>query len=189
MSKSEDFEKAPIGATATHKELESRAMKLHENWILQQGIHVSDEEMAQQGYTLDSPVPTTAREALDLAWNLAHPVKEGQYIPKGTRYVRHYQDGRLATFTATEGWTPTPRPAEYLRTLEPLPEPEPEPEPEPDWLDAPAVLAHVDDHNLQQEAVFTTVDFHNRWSTAKTDWTFHWSELRDVTPLYPREDA
>ena len=129
----------------------------------------------------DQPAPTTAREALALAWELAHPIKEGQTIPKGTRIlrrvlgsIREYQAGWDFDETITFDHL-------LVRTLDPLPE--------PDWLDAPAVLAHVDDHIFQQTAVFTpTGDLPNRWTRAETMWTFHWNELRDVVPLYPKED-
>ena len=188
MSTVEDFKNAPGGAIATNP-YGGRAMKIYVgawHWTTFRGNRLNDTEMELQRYTLDpAPAPTTAHEALDLAWNLAHPVKEGQYIPKGTRYVRHYQDGSLATFTATEGLTPTPRPAEYLCTMEPLPEPEPEPEPdpEPDWLDAPAVIAWSRWDDVRRVKIWSEDDGHYK----STDGVItNWQDLRDVTPLYPK---
>ena len=182
MSTVEDFENAPVGATATHKVTGIRAMKMDAGercWIFPSGLYVDGELMERWDYTLDRPAPTTVREALDLAWELAHEVKEGQVIPKGTRYVRSSQGGRLATFTATEGWTPTPRNAEYIRTLDPLPEPE------PDWLDAPAVIAVC--WYCETETLHALPECGNRWKCAECHTSTPWRSLTEVTPLYPEE--
>lgn len=185
MSTVEDFEKAPVGAIATHDD-GSKAMKMGDierRWVTSNGVHLDDEEVEHRGYTRDPlwPAPATAREALGLAWELAYPVKDGQVIPDGTQYLEFCISGlrgntAMCDFVTIPGRAP-------IRTLDPLPVPLPVPL--PDWLDAPAVLAHVDDHNLQQPAVFTPTGAPGRWSTAGTEWTYHWSELRDVTPLYP----
>ena len=124
--------------------------------------------------------PTTAREALALAWELAHPVKEGQLIPVGTRLVTRRDNeitiGRNDYFDiAVNRWD-----VENRRTLDPLPDPE------PGWLDAPAVLAVCNDS--MDRAVFV------RENEAGTRWVrdtrfYRWDDLRDVTPLYPKEDV
>ena len=121
--------------------------------------------------------PKTAWEALDLAWDLAHPVKEGQVIPKGTRYLEVTLSG-LRERTASGDRKITPELA-TVRTLDPLPDPE------PDWLDAPAVLAtHKDSHDRLSPSVWTRDPIDSdRWVTGP--FSAHWSELTDVTPLYP----
>ena len=211
MNTIEEFEDAQFGRTAINS-TGVRAFKGFNNylpWVIESSpFRFSNEEMVEKGFTLDplatdlqlqsltlwtdygrvhiapghdpEPAPTTAQEALDLAWELAHEVKEGQVIPVGTRYVRRSRSGGLATFTASEGWTPTPRYAVYLRTLDPLPDPE------PDWLDAPAVLA-TDDRD-RRGIFFPVADRDKYWQSAQTGLHYHWSDLTDVTPLYPKED-
>ena len=137
--------------------------------------------MTQRGYTLDVPAPMTAREALDLAWALGHEVSLGQVIPEGARYLT-YSNSEVKEHTAQHDVKIRFPHATVIRTVEPLPDPE------PDWIDAPAVLASVDDHDELGErikGVFYPV-IANRWTRAGTNWTFHWNELRDVTPLYPK---
>lgn len=125
-------------------------------------------------------MPTTAREALDLAWKLAHPIKEGQVTPKGTRAIDR-TNGVIVEYIAEGDWTP--RDLENIRTLDPLPEPEPE----PDWLDAPFVLAaHKDSHVNPNRVVWARSPIDSdRWVTGLV--SAYWTELRDVTPLYPKE--
>ena len=185
MSKMEDFENAPVGATATNG-VGSRAMKMSDierRWILPTGVHYNDVEMVGRGYTLDSPVPTTAREALDLAWELAHEVEEGQIIPAGMDYLVLRNGGRPATMRSGLNQRALKSDERNLRTLDPLPETL------PDWVKAPAVLARPknDDRHaslalFEQIGRGTLEDKHgNRVS---------WRELRDVTPLYPKgQDA
>ena len=186
MSKMEDFENAPFGATATHDN-GSRAMKTDKvgrSWILQNKIYLDDEEMAHWNYTLDPSVsaPTTAREALDLAWELAHEVKEGQHIPDGVRLLDRFDGNDFSVYTTLVGFTSNAREALTIRTLDPLPDPE------PDWLDAPAVLA--------SDKRDDTGDCHPWINVGGGEWfatrrlTTHWSTLRHVTPLYPKgQDA
>lgn len=186
MIKIEDFENAPVGATATHPE-GARAMKIddgEQSWITQTGLHVSNEHVWGLVYTLDSfePSPASTREAVELAWELAHEVKEGQVIPVGTWLVDR-RDNKIIeeknTFfnIAVDEWG-----TENIRTAEPLPDPEPE----PDWHDAPAVLARLDERDRDELEVFIPTGAPNRWTRANTDSTFHWNELRDVTPLWPK---
>ena len=78
MSKIEDFENAPVGATATHA-IGSRAMKIdgvERRWIGQSGFHMDDEQMAHWNYTLDPPAPESAREALDPLYLCPLPTRE-----------------------------------------------------------------------------------------------------------------
>ncbi|MCT1710230.1 hypothetical protein [Dermabacter hominis] len=75
-------------------------------------------------------VVTTAREALEAAWELAHPAPKGTIIPAETPLVTRGPEG--ITFI-DEGYNFTTRVNGLgdteCRTLTPLPEPEPEPEP------------------------------------------------------------
>lgn len=58
---------------------------------------------------------------------------------------------------------------------------------QPDWLDAPAVLA-TDDRD-RRGSFFPVTGSDKYWQSAQSGLRFHWNELRDVTPLYPKEDA
>ena len=187
MIKIEDFENAPVGATAT-RDLRNWVMKAdngEQRWIIRTGLYMDNEEIERQGYTLDQSAPTTAREALDLAWELAHPVKEGQVIPEGTRFLEFHGSG-VKEYTAYGDRKISPGLVPITRTLDPLPDPE------PDWIDAPAVLAVHDSYtkpsiwgkHWDQESLA------EYYQSALTAGTAHWSELRDVTPLYPKgQDA
>ena len=183
MSTFEDFENAPVGATAK-KEVGLVAIREGDKtdyypWMCTTyGDWLSNDDLAERGYTLERPVPTTAQEAFDLTWILAYPVKEGQVIPEGMRYIRRYQSGDLATFISNESWTP--RHIDKVRTQDPLPDPEPY------WLDAPAVLAHTDNDDTRR--VWTACN-DGQWASTRHTYTRHWQGLRDVTPLYPKEDV
>lgn len=123
--------------------------------------------------------PKTAREALARAWELAHPVKEGQMFPAGTELLQKNLDGTIRSAIMAESKPATEIDENHTRALDPLPLPE------PDWLDAPAVLAHLDNPIFQQKVVFTPTSAKpDCWTQAGTALTFHWSKLRDVTPLY-----
>ena len=105
------------------------------SWLAPTDTHYDAEQMEDWGYTLDPSAPTTVREALDLAWELAHPVREGHVIPVGVWLVdRRYNKTTVEKNTffniSVDEWG-----AKNIRTLEPLPDPK------PDWIDAPAVLA------------------------------------------------
>ena len=185
MSTIEDFENAPIGATATHKVTGARAMKVDDDewcWIVKNGFYKNNESMGD--YTLDRPTPESAREALDLTWELAHEVKPGQVIPWGTRLLK-FDGPEVLAYTSQRDFKIMSKFAPALRTLDPLPESEPEPE--PDWLDAPAVMARVAGWpSCHDPQVFT------RENEIGTQWVldtkaYHWSELVDITPLYPKE--
>ena len=177
-----DFEYAPVGATATNG-VGSRAMKMSDierRWILPTGVHYNDVEMVGRGYTLDSPVPTTAREALGLAWELAHPVEEGRIIPAGMDYLVSRNGGRPATMRSGLNQRALKSDERNLRTLDPLPDPE------PDWLDAPAVLATCGCRGVELWQPHDEKD--GMWVSASGEYAL-WSSLRHVTPLYPREDS
>ena len=177
MNTVEDFENAPIGATATHAG-GGRAVKIvDDRWMLSNGRYMNDEEMGS--YTLEplEPSPASAREALDLAWNLAHEVKEGQIIPEGTRYLEVTSVG-LKVYTAMRDFNIRSSHVTVIRTLEPLPEPE------PDWLDAPAVLARTDNDQFLRVWSAHKGDL---WASTSHTYTRLWQNLRDVTPLYPKE--
>ena len=183
MSTIEDFKNAPVGATAIHP-LASRAMKTDNregSWVTPRGNYFSDEGMVNWGYTLDplEPCPASAREALDLAWELAHEVKVGQVIPEGARYLE-FHNSTVKEYIAYGDREINVGTAPITRTLEPLPEQE------PDWLDAPAVMARLkswaSDHNPQ---VF------RRETESGAQWSldtemYRWDELIDGTPLYPK---
>ena len=186
MSKIKDFENAPIGATATRAN-GHRAMKVNDGvrgWITPRDSRLSDRGMMIFGYVLDPSAPTSAREALamglNIAWDLAHEVKGGQLIPKGTQYLMLHNSG-LMECTAQIDFEIKPYLASIARTLDPLPDPE------PDWLDAPAVLAtHEAAHDYANPSVWAKDPFDNdRWINGP--FTSHWQNLRDVTPLYQKE--
>lgn len=192
MSTIEDFESAPVGAIATNKggDQAIKTLSMSEGnsiWMADYLAFYKPVGLEKDGFVLETlpSRPTTAREALELAWELAHPVKEGQVIPAGTRVVARgdgFTVGRNDYFDVTANdWD-----AENRRTLDPLPEPE------PDWLDAPAVLARVDGwSSCADPQVFARHD----WYDAPSEWrcngaeSYPWQDLRDVTPLYPKEDA
>lgn len=180
MSTVEDFENALVGATATHRD-GCRAAKIYNGerrWITSRGIHLNDKEMALRGYTLDPSAPTTAREALDLAWELAHEAKPWQVIPKGARYLER-QDFGLREYTVASDFKIRPE-CLPLRTVEPLPEPL------PDWLDAPAVLANEPGTGKRGVFIPTDKDTGERWAVVFSALSYPWQELTDVTPLYPK---
>lgn len=182
MSTVEDFKNAPVGATATRSD-GYRAMKIdyvEKRWLVQSGLYLNNEEMAEQGFTLDPSAPTTAREALDLTWELAHPVKEGQTIPKGTRYLKKDSFG-LKEYIAQVDFAIWHGVVSITRTLEPLPEPK------PDWLDAPAVIArHVKQTPDSPPSLWGNLG-NGLWGHVDTTKRATVRELRDVTPLYPKE--
>ena len=180
MSTVEDFENAPVGATATHPD-GSRAMKMdgiERRWVASDRVPLDDEEVEHLGFTRDPlwPAPESAREALDLAWNLAHEVKARQIIPKGTRYLTGY-NSEVKEYAAQFDIEITPELTHVYRTLEPLLE--------PDWLDAPAVLANVP--GTGKRGVFIPTD-KEHWAVVFSVLSYHWSELEDVTPLWPKEN-
>lgn len=181
MSTIEDFKNAPTGATATHKEAGIRAMRTvsaGRSWVTSGGTHLTDKEMAFQGYMLEPPAPTTAREALEIAWELAHEVKPGQVIPDGARFME-FHNSVLKEYIAYGDREISYTLAPITRTVEPLSEPE--------WLDAPAVLAGFDGWSHDEREVFVQTGPHNHWTRVGSSLASHWSDLRDVTPLYPKE--
>ena len=192
MNTVEDFENAPVGATATSRD--GRHMYRREaetlagaDWVRGEGdgrLWADAEGLAHYGYTLGPALtaPTTAREALDLAWELAHPLKEGQYIPEGTACLARFDDGYLSYYE-TPGELITSESRFVIRTLDPLPDPE------PDWLDAPAVLARLPrGWEPPGEHVFIRTNGGTHWKL--NGLSMHWTQIRDVTPLYPKgQDA
>ena len=177
MSTIEDFKNAPTGATATL----SNGLRIMRTgyfeglWIGQNGSFMSDERAEGMGYILDQP--TTAQEALELAWGLAYEVTVGQVIPEGTRYLESHGDG-LKIYTAQRDIKPrSPELASMVRTLEPLPESGPY------WLDAPAVLAATSMCPDQKIWVPTSGGV---WKCSCCRDELHWYELVGVDPLYSR---
>ena len=184
MIKIEDFKNAPVGTTATRAE-GHRAMKIddgEQSWITPTGLRVSNEHVWGLAYTLEPPAPTTAREALDMglnvAWDLAHEVKEGQPIPKGTQYLMLHNSG-LKECTAQIDFEIKPYLASITRTLDPLPDPK------PDWLNAPAVIAIAESFSYRR----TWVPVGDGYWASVEDGRTHWSDLRDVAPLYPLNEG
>lgn len=176
MSTIEEFENAPFGSTATgpNGNIAFKTARREIEWVIYHPYeNLRSDEMV--GYTLNPAAPTTAREAFDLTWELAHEVKEGQVIPEGMRYVRRYQSGDLATFISNESWTP--RYKDKVRTQDPIPDPEPE------WTKAPAVLATME---CSWQKVWLPRSG-GKWVCTCCGAILHWSALAEVTPLYPKE--
>ena len=128
-------------------------------------------------------IPTTARGALELAWDLAHKVKKGQVIPAGTEFI-----SAMSEIETVYGMAPRDQVADdfdelLTRTLDPLPDTEPN----PDWLDAPAVAAPHWCPDRQEVWLPTAV--HGYWKCPCCGGVRHWSDLHGVTPLYPKEGA
>ena len=182
MSTVEDFKNAPGGAIATSP-YGGRAMKIYGgawHWITSRGNRLNDTEMELQGYTLGpAPAPTTAREALDLAWELAHEVEKGQSIPSGTEYLLRHGPGYLLE-VAHGARRIDVIDAENIRTLDPCLDPV------PDWYDAPAVLAWRRWDDVRREKVWSKADECYKSTDGEI---IDWTDLCDVTPLYPREDV
>ena len=180
MNTVEDFKNAPIGAIAIN-DSGIRAVKKTDDgewcWLTPKGSYLSDDGVAYWEYKLYLPVPTSAREALDLAWELAHEVKEGQVIPKGVRLLDRFDSNDFSVYTTLVDFTINAREALSIRTLEPLPNPE------PDWLDAPAVIAWSRWDDLRREKVWTKADECYKSTDSEI---IDWSGLCDVTPLYPK---
>ena len=123
------------------------------------------------------PAPTTARGALDLAWELGHPVNSGDVIPKGMTCLKDNGDC-ITTVDHPTDWTPMF--PENIRTLDPLPDPE------PDWLEAPAVLA--ESYECSNRSVWTPEAGTDRqtWECSCCNTSNAWNSLRDVTPLWSK---
>lgn len=122
--------------------------------------------------------PTPAREALALAWELAHPVKEEQLIPAGTECMVRFEDGDIRSYTTrTDDIANSSKyPGQETRTFEPLPE----------WLSAPVVHATCGCHGIELWQPNSAKD--GLWVNMRGEHA-HWSSLRDVTPLHaPQED-
>lgn len=185
MSTVQDFKDAPVGSTASSTETNARYVKTSVRWVMFEGLghsRVDEYHLEYEGFTLTPAAPTTAREALDLAWDLAHPVKEGQVIPEDTRYLGRHSE-QIQEFIATDDIEIAPWLVGTVRTLDRLPRPVPE------WTKAPAVLATCRYSDETREGVFTPSSVHpDRWVLAGTVGAMHWSDLADVTPLYPEGD-
>ena len=129
--------------------------------------------------------PKTAREALALAWELAHPVNSGDVIPKDMTCLKDNGDC-ITTVDHPTDWTPMF--PENIRTIDPLPDPE------PDWLDADAVVAFVKGQvSCVDPQVFARANktgaqgpHDGYWRSSLTGLHYHWTDLIDVTPLYPK---
>ena len=189
MTTIEEFKNAPVGSIARRPGCPV-AVKITDlptskgNW--DDGlVKMTVEMLVDYDYALDPAHPSTAREALDLAWELAHPIKAGDVIPAGTRCIQwHKGTNNWHIYDEVGDFETDAYALGTIRTLDPLPDPL------PDWLDAPAVIARVAPHLFRQAAVFTpTSDNPGRWTRAESTWTVHWSALTDVTPLWPREET
>lgn len=189
MSTLEELKNAPVGSIARLPNTANIMVKgdpdLEYPWTDLLNAPCTSEEIADLGFSLDpmpTPAPTSAREALDLAWSLAHPVKEGQVIPEGT-WVMHADlddDGAMEVYKTGPGILEPHKEVGMIRTIDPLPAPLPK------WTKAPAVLArHKDSHDHLNQSVWAKASFDSdRWVTGIA--SAHWSNLRNVTPLWPK---
>lgn len=189
MSTIEEFEKAPVGSTA--RKGKQRYIKTDSPnddlpWSVFAGGGDSlmlrdNQDLADLGFTLDPVAPTTSREALDLAWDLAYEVREGQVIPKGTRYLGRHSEP-LQEYTATDDIEIVSWLVGTVRTHEPLPDPG------PGWLDAPAILAdcrYCDDSGHQ---VLHKPNINgSHWECTVCLTTTGYKSLENVVALYPEE--
>lgn len=116
--------------------------------------------------------PKTSREALALAWELAHRLKDGQLIPAGTECMVRFEDGDIRSYTTRTDDTAqeSKYPGQETRTFEPL----------PDWLSAPAVHATCGCHGTELWQPHNAKD--GLWVNMRGEHA-HWTSLRDVTPL------
>lgn len=174
------------------KKREQRILYEHEGWVkgYEEGMEARKEEIQALQSVLEiknatikalsgkSPIKDS-KGALDLAWELGHPVREGQVIPKGTKFMKK-TEGNVQAYTMRRDYTVTADDTYILRTHEPLSEPE------PDWLDAPAVLASMDDCSWQKVWLPRSG---GKWTCTCCGAILHWSLMADVTPLYPKGDA
>ena len=180
MSTIEDFKNAPTGATATL----SNGLRVMRTgyfegiWIGQNGGFMSDEQVAGRGYRLDQP--TTAYDALELAWGLAYEVTVGQVIPEGTRYLEYFADGLKEYVAKRDIKARGPGLASMVRTLEPLPDPDLVPVPY--WIDALAVIAET---SMCPDRKIWVPESGGVWKCSCCRDELHWYELVDVTPLFP----
>lgn len=119
-------------------------------------------------------------------WDNGTPVKERQILPAGTLYMRK-RGGLLfekidREMTVNAWW------ASEVRLVEPVPEKFEPPLVPPAWLDAPAVLADHYDIDTEDQAVWSPSEYHEpdegMWHGCGI--TVHWSNLKNVTPLYPK---
>ena len=125
--------------------------------------------------------PTTAREALTLALELAHEMKEGHELPIGTECIAKVRDGEFMVYRSKKPFDGVSRPGwAEARTLDPLPEPE------PGWLDAPAVLASMKGRSGQKVWLPKP---NGHWECTCCGVVRHWFNMADVTPLYPKETS
>ena len=183
MSTIEDFENAPVGSTATspNGNIAIKTSRRDLEWSVYdpRGWYRDNYRSAEMVlYTLTPAAPTTAREALDLAWELAHEVKEGQTIPEGTRYLE-FPNSEMREYTAPISLDISPALVPKVRTLEPLPDPE------PDWLDAPAVLAECDCSPGEQTVYVNYSEI--AWTCTDCDNPINPEDMKNVTPLYPKD--
>lgn len=179
MSTIEDFKNAPPSATATCPD-GTRAMKMDDDkqrWVTPSEVYLNNEGMVYRNYTLDAPVSTTVREALDLAWELAHEVKEGQVIPKGARCLT-VSNSEVKEYTTKHDVRIMSAHATVIRTLEPLPDPE------PDWIDASAVTATCE--RCKVKTLHSPLEYGGKWECTRCQTTSTSHALTGVTPLYPK---
>ena len=185
MNTIEDFKNAPIGATATspNGNMAFKNGRRTFEWFIFDSRgrpcdNLHNDEMV--GFTLTPVAPTTAREALALAWEFSDPMKEGHDLPIGTECIAKVRDGEFMVYRSKKPFDGVSRPGwAEARTLDPLPDPE------PDWLDAPAVLARAECFSYRR----TWVPAGDGYWVSVEDGLTNWDALIDVTPLWPKEDA
>lgn len=137
----EDFANVPWDGMAVHKDGD-RAVRIPEGqwdklcWSIGNLERWrSDEFMAKEGGWTILPTVTTAREALDAAWELAYEPEDG-VVPEGSQHLaRPHGGGFPASVLAGTDMKAVNASCER-RLLDP---PEPKPEPEP-WETSPYVI-------------------------------------------------
>lgn len=133
------------------KKKQQRLSYEHKGWVkgYEEGMEVRKDEIQALQTVLEiknatikalsgkSPIKDS-KGALDLAWELAYPVKEGQTIPRGTKYLERH-NGVLREYTAFHDMIPKAGEGEWIRSQDTLPDPK------PGWLGA--LQAVLDTHH------------------------------------------
>ena len=146
----EDFSRVPWGGMAV-SENGSRAVRIPGNASDEKCWHVryhsngsswcTDVEMAAVSGCRILPTVTTTREALEVAWELAH-TPDGGVIPAGSMYLFRSPNGSMSVHSSADGDLQAIDVLGERRLMEP-----PEPKLEP-WETSPYVIATTEEGEI-----------------------------------------